>query len=254
MKILIVLLLFSSASYAKEECMVNIGASARLDDCIHCSGSVQAPGDKADKLLSPLVDLYTNSKEQKQVIAEFKGYELFLNSQKNKSECSNYPLVLAKFNKNFQKELSECEKSPGFLDRKKLVCDWVLSTYNDKIRDSFYAHWSVIGPKGEVKFIPGRTKEQIEGPIRAHEAWCRKVRKNYKYKTPIYCTDITDWVAEFDLVKRVSESMKRDLEKKEEAVPTEAERQRMFLESCKVFENTPATSFTKDLYMECATR
>lgn len=251
--VLLFLPFLSMNSFAKE-CMVEINAPVKAQDCIHCAAELRAPSDKAERLLNPLVDLYTNAKEQNQAIAEFKGHEQFLNSRKNKNECSNYPQVLAKFNKSFQKELSECEKSPGLLDRKKLLCDWVLNTFNEKMRDSFYAHWSELGPKGEVKLIAGRTKEQIEGPIRAHDAWCRKVRKNYKNKTSVYCTDVSGWVAEFDLVKRVSESMKRDLERKEETQPTDADRQRMFLEACKQFDNTPATTFTKDLYMECVTR
>lgn len=224
------------------------------NDCIHCMAEVKTPSERADKLMSPLVDLYSNAKEQQERIAQFKGYAQFLNGQKNKNECSNYKAVMLKFQKDFQKELAECEKGPVLLDRRKVICEWVLNTYSDKVIESFYAHWSVTGPKGEVKLIPGRTKEEIEGPIRAHESWCRKVRGNYKNKMFINCGEVTDWVKEFDLVKRVSESMKRDMESQNAAKPSSDDRERLFEEGCKYFDSNPATTFTKDLYLKCLTR
>lgn len=253
-RLILIILFFVSAAYSKECIVETAYKPAAAGDCIHCLPEVKSPGEKASKLIAPLMDFVSNKSEQQEVINRYKGYTHFLNSRKNKLECSNYKAVAGKFQKDFQKELSECEKGPDLIDRRKIICEWVLNTYSDKITESFYAHWTQYDAKGNPQLIAGRTKEQLEGPIRSHEAWCRKVKNNYKQKMFISCGEVTDWVREFDIVKRVSESMKKDRETESAGTSTQKDRKSLFDEGCKYFENNPATTFTKDLYMECLTR
>lgn len=255
MKILIILMSFLPFISFAGDCVVDLSpGGANPKDCIHCTEQMKTPGDKVHSTFASVNDFITNKDDQKKMIDTFKGYERFLNSQKNKNTCSNYDSILKKFQKDFKKELAECEKGPAMFDRNKMLCEWVLNNYSNKVIDTFYAHWTKIGANGQPTLIPGKTKEQIEGPIRAHESWCRKVKSNYKNKMFINCGDVTDWVREFDIVRKVSESMRRDRENQEAAKATSSDRNKLFEEGCKYFETNPATTFTSQLYLECITR
>lgn len=241
-------------SYAVD-CIVTITPSSQSEkDCIVCKNEIRTPSDKVANLVNPIVGFVTDSAEQKQKLDRLKGYALFLNNKSNMKSCDNYKSLVEKFNKDFQKELVECEKGIDLLERKKIVCEWVLNTYNGQIVDSFYRHWSLVKPDGKVEFIAGRTMEQLEMPIRSQHNWCKKAQKAFKSKVFIHCGDLDRWVEELNISKRVSESMKRDMNSKNEKSNSESDRKSMLDQACQYFENNAATTFTKDLYLNCLDR
>lgn len=255
MKALILFVLLTSSKAYSKECAVDMTPKgANPNDCIHCTADMKTPVGKAGNTFDGVMNFVSNKEEQQKSIAKYKATLSFLNSKKNKTECSNYNAIASKYKSEFRKDLNECEEGPDMLDRRKMLCDYVLNTYSSSIIDTFYAHWSKTGANGKPELIPGRFKEQIEGPIRAHDSWCRKVKANYKNKMFISCGEVAEWVREFDYVKKISDSMRRDREAHEVTVSTEDIRKKQFDEGCKYFETHPATTLTKDLYLECITR
>lgn len=226
-------------------------------DCVVCQNDIKIPADKVEVTVNPLINFVTNEKDQADIIRKFKVQEHFLSGKENASRCSNYNSIKKEFAHDFQTYVSTCEKGPDLLDKQKLICEWVLPKYNSKIIDSFYAYWSEVGPDGKVKFKPGKYKEDLESSIRAQESWCRKVEKNYKNRIFLSCGDLKDWVHEFDITKKVSEAMKRDMQSSENqsnsAAGVESDRKKMFQDACKYFDTHAATTFTQNFYLECIT-
>lgn len=254
--LLILLMSFIQNVLAAEECVIDFNKYKTLAprDCVSCQNDINIPSDKIEKLVNPVINFVTDSNDQSVVLRRLKVLEHFLSGKSNAARCSNYKKLASDFSKEFKSYVSLCEKGPDLLDTRKPICEWVLSTYSSKVTDTFYAHWTEYGPKGEPKLIPGRYKEDLEPAIRAHESWCRMVKKNYKNKIYLDCNDVTSWVSEFNITKKVSEAMKRDMEAHEESSSSpEERRQKMFQEGCKYFEKNPATTFTKDLYLNCIT-
>lgn len=222
-------------------------------DCIKCQEDMKIPSDKVESTVNPLINFVTGSKEQQEQIRKFKVMDHFLSSKENIKKCSNYKAFSLNFSKDFQVYVNSCEKGPDIIDRKKVICDWVLPKYSEKVTDSFYAHWTTYGADKKIKLKPGKYKEDIEPAIRAHEYWCRQVEKNYKNKIYLGCNDAKDWVKEFDLVKRVSVSVRRDMEVQDNPKNSEEIREKIFKERCAYFEKNPATTFTSSLYLSCIT-
>lgn len=236
------------------ECTIVPLDESKSPDCVHCGSELKTPGDKSESMGKGLMDFVGNKKEQRAQIAKFKSYSAFLINPKNKKECSNYKSLEATFKNEFRTELMKCEKGPESLDRNKMICEYVLSDYSQKITDTFYAHWTSYGSDGKPKLIPGRTKEQIEAPIRSHHAWCTKVEAAYKNKLYINCGEVKEWVSEFDTAQRISAALKKNREVQEASKSVEKSREEMLNQACKYFDNNPATTFTKDLYLTCVTR
>lgn len=255
MKTIIILgTLFISTMTSAKDCVINPLEDSKSPDCVHCGSDIKTPGDKSESLGKGLLDFVGNKKEQRSQITKLKSYSAFLSNAKNKKECSNYKSLESTFRTEFQTELGKCEKGPESLDRNKMLCEYVLSDYSQKIMDTFYAHWTSYGNDGKPKLIPGRTKEQIEGPIRAHSTWCKKVEATYKNKIYINCGEVKEWVNEFDTVQRITAALKKNRESQEESKPVEKSREEMLNQACKYFDNNPATTFTRDLYLACVTR
>jgi len=224
------------------------------EDCSVCGGKSPSVQNSIASTVSPVIGFVTNSEEQKKEIRKFKVLEHFLSKEIHKKQCSNYGELKLRFQREFKAKLELCEKGPDLLERTKVTCQFVLETFSRKMTDSFYAHWSTVDTKGNVTLIAGRYKEQIEQPIRSHFMWCQKVKKNYKQKIYVDCKDAEDWVSEFNRLKKISESVRRDLEQSVENSSSEDLRRKMFQEGCKYFDNNPATTFTRDLYMACLTQ
>ncbi len=225
-------------------------------DCVVCQNDIKIPSDAVESTVNPVINFVTEEKEQRSLVRKMKVYDHFLSSNDNATRCSNYKVLAREFSKEFQSHLANCEKGPDLIDKKKIICDWVLPKYNSKITDTFYAYWSEVTPSGQVKFKPGKTMVDIEIPIRAQEAWCRKVEKAYKNRIFLGCQTLKDWVLEFDTAKKISVAMKRDMQVSEEAsssTETESSRKKMFQNACKYFDTHSASTFTQNLYLECIT-
>ena len=111
-------------------------------------------------------NLLSDKDDQLFVVNKLKAYSQILNSPKAKLACSNYKKLLDDYQMVLQKELGECEKGPTtFYDRRKVVCNYVLNDYSQKIIETFYRHWSKLGADGKSVMIAGKAMEQIEGPI-----------------------------------------------------------------------------------------
>jgi hypothetical protein len=241
---------------AAEVCKIDFG-NYKLQapvDCVKCQTDIKIPSDKVESTVNPLINFVTGSKEQQELIRKFKVMDHFLSSKENAKRCSNFKDLSQNFSKEFQSYVTSCEKGPEVIDRKKVICEWVLPKYSEKVTDSFYAHWTTYGPDKKIKLKPGKYKEDLEPAIRAHEYWCRQVEKNYKNKILLNCTDVKDWVKEFDLVKRVSASVRRDMEVQNDPKNSEEIRKKIFQERCAYFEKNPATTFTSSLYLSCLTQ
>ena len=251
--LLIYSFIFAGQAFSRE-CSIALLDDSKNPDCVHCGSDLKSPGDKAESMGKGLLDFVGNKKEQRAQISKLKSYSNFLTNEKNKKECSNYKSLESTFKNEFRNELIKCEKGPESLDRNKMICEFVLSHYSQKIIDTFYAHWTTYGKDGKPKLISGRTKEQIEAPIRAHYAWCTKVEATYKNKLFINCGDVKGWVQEFDTAQRITAALKKNRETQESVKPVETSREEMLNEACKYFENNPATTFTRDLYLTCVTR
>lgn len=245
-------LLFSSQVFSKE-CTVNVNSNgANPNDCIHCTTEVKTPAGKAGGTFDGVMNFVTNKDDQQKAVTKYKATANFLNSKKNKAECSNYNAIADAHKNEFKKDLSECEEGPDMLDRRKMLCEYVLNTYSNTVIDTFYAYWSRTGANGKPEFIPGRYKEQIEGPIRDHDSWCKKVKANYKHKMYISCGEVANWVEEFNITKRVGEAMKRDMQTKETPISAAEKRKKMMEDACKIFDEKGINQFTKGLYLaEC---
>jgi hypothetical protein len=252
MKTLIFLVLLASTQVYSKECVVDTKSSgANPNDCIHCTTDVKSPAGKAGSTFDGVMNFVTNKDDQQKTVSKFKATLNFLNSKKNKAECSNYNVIATNHKNEFKLELAECEEGPDLLDRRKMLCEYVLNAYSNAVIDTFYSYWSRTGANGKPEFIPGRYKEQIEGPIRAHDSWCKKVKANYKNKMYISCGEVSNWVDEFNITKRVGEAMKRDMETKEESISPAEKRKKMLENACKYFDTHDPTTFTKDLYLQC---
>ena len=167
--------------YSKE-CLIPLQSNGPAKDCIHCAKEVVSPGEKVAGLIKPIVNFVTDSDEQKAKLIKLKSTAYFLNSSSNKLECANYKNVMQSFSQEFQKNLVECEKGLDLLEKKKIVCTWILNTYNEEVISSFYSHWSTVNSNGKAEYIAGRSIDQIEGPIRAQHSWCKKISVKNKGK------------------------------------------------------------------------
>ena len=157
-------------------------------------------------------------------------------------------VVRNSFKEVFQKYLQSCEKGPQLTDifnKRKNICEWTLSQYSTKLTDGYYAHWMRIGADGKPIFIPGKKVEDLEGPVRTHAAWCLDVEKKYKNKIYFNCIDVKNWVSDFDLVKKVSDSMKRDMN----SPPQDPILSREQLEQQACAKIKQLKSFTASIYM-----
>jgi len=255
------ILLFLSLSLVQfafgKECSVNFNQS-ETKDCVTCTKEPGQPSDKLVSLLRPLVNHVTDSKDQKIRIDRYRAYLSFLKDPASKKNCDNYQEFLKIHTKEFQRDLSECEKGLDLLERNKYVCEWVLNEFNNKMVDAIYGHWTEKKSNGEFVQIKGRSMDQVEGFIRAQAAWCNGKQKLFKSKIFLSCGDLNRWVEQMDLVKKVGESMKSDMARSNEPSadglsPDEQKRQ-LLDNACKYFDKNPGTTFTKDLYMNCVTR
>ncbi len=216
MKVLILSLFFTFTVLAVEECPIDFNKykTQAPTDCVVCQNDVKVPSDKVEKVMTPLINFIEESNDEGIALRKLKVMQHFLESKQNQNKCSNYKTVSSSFKEVFQKYLLSCEKGPELTDifnKRKAICEWTLSQYNQKITDGFYSYWMTITPDGKPKLIPGKKIEDLEGPIRNQATWCRQVEKNYKNKMFINCGDVQRWDSDFDLVKKVSESMKRDM-------------------------------------------
>lgn len=254
MKILIMAFTFyfSSEAFASE-CVVG-DKPLPSKDCVHCNETPKAPTESLPKAMGAFSNLLNDKDDQLALVNKLKAYSQVLNTPKAKSECSNFKKLMSDYQAIFQKELGECEKGPTtFFDRRKVVCNYVLNDYAQKILETFYAHWSKPGPDGKPVVIAGKTMEQIEGPIRAHDSWCKKVKKSYGTKLFLSCGEVENWVGQFNITKKVHESMVKDMASSDSAKDSTVDRQKLFEEGCKYFDKNPATTFTSGLYMKCIT-
>lgn len=258
MKFLILLFcnFLSVFSFAAEVCNLDF-KNYRLQapiDCYKCVYDQKFPSDKVEQTVNPVMGFIMDSEENQILLRKMQVMEHFLRGKNNATTCSNYNDLKKQFNTEFTQQVALCEKGPDLLNKKKKVCSWVLETYAKAINDSFYSYWSYLDEKGNVQFIKGRNKEDLEPSIRSFNNWCNKVLGNYKNKIFLSCSEARDWVKEFDMVKRISDSIKKSLEDSQAKESPEDARKKMFDEGCKYFDKNAATTFTKDLYLACLTR
>lgn len=249
-----IIFLVSTQLYSKE-CSPTLTTHGISKDCIKCALDPIPRPANLEKITRPLNNFFTDKNSQVGRVDRYKSFIKFLESNDNQKLCSNYKSLVNLFNKEFQEEISNCEKGPEILDRNKIICEWALNTYNDQmiaaIENQLY---EASGTKGLLKYIKGRTLEHMDGPIRTQFNWCLKMKNTYKGKIFVSCGDLENWVNELNLVKRVSESMRRDMAARDSNVDPIEDRKKMSRDACKYFDKNSATTWTRDFYLNCVTR
>lgn len=217
-------------------------------DCINCQNDAKTPVDKIESPVHSVINFMTHENEQRTTVRKLKVYDHFLSSKKNKERCSNYKAISSEYFKEFQKHLVSCEQGPK--KKQERICAWVLPQHNTKITEAIFSAVTETH-RGVVRFKRGKYMDDLESPVRAQEAWCRKVEAKYENKVYLGCNQLKNLVREFDLGDRTTAAVKEAREAAQ-ARATEAElREKTKRDGCKYFETHEPTILTQGIYLQC---
>lgn len=248
---LFILSLVYSSSYANQ-CKVE--EIPKHVDCIQCENHLDVPSGFFEETISSIMEFTTKDKQNKKTLNKLIATERFLSNQMNLKSCSNYSSLERDYITLFQKNLEECSEGPKLLNNNKQLCEWVFGRYGDSIEDRFYDIYARVDERGIPREVPGK-KQELEKPMRAHLNWCNDIKELYENKIFISCTRTEDNIRDLDRIRKIDESMKRDLDPNKAppkpVLTLEQQRQENLKEACKYFDENPPTLISRDFYIQC---